>query len=368
MDIKCIKIGITHGDMNGIGYEVILKTLADERLMEFCTPILFGSQKLALYYQKVLDLPPLNYKTINRAEEAVEGKINLINCVDENLKIDFGRSTPEAGMAARKALEAASASLKRGVIQAMVTAPINKSNIQRNDFHFPGHTEYLEKVFEEGGKPQSIMIMTSEAFRIAFVTVHIPLNEVKARLTQEAIVDKLTLFHTSLIQDFGVIKPCIAVLALNPHAGDQGLLGTEEESVIAPAIALAEKNGITAFGPFPADGFFGTHAYQKFDGVLAMYHDQGLIPFKLLTMGSGVNYTGGLPVVRTSPVHGTAYDISGRNMASEASFRNALYVAIDIYRKRKNYREITANTLRKHYFDKSGDNVKLDLTAEEPNE
>jgi 4-hydroxythreonine-4-phosphate dehydrogenase len=368
MDKKWIKTGITHGDINGIGYEVILKTLADERMTEFCTPIIYGSQKIALYHQKVMELPAINFKIINKAEEAVDGKINLINCLEDNLKIEFGRSTPEAGSAAFTALEAATTDLKRGAIHTLITAPINKYNIQRNEFAFPGHTEYLEKVFSDEGKNESIMIMTNDSLRIALVTTHLPVSEIKTKLTQEVVVEKLTLFNTSLIQDFGVIKPCIAVLALNPHAGDNGLLGAEEEAIIIPAIVEAEKNGITAFGPYPADGFFGSSARYQFDGILAMYHDQGLIPFKLLAMENGVNYTAGLPVVRTSPAHGTAYDIAGKNIASEASFRNALYVSLDIYRQRQSYKEMTSNPLHKYYVDKSGDNVKLDLTAEDPNE
>ena len=367
MDRK-IKIGITHGDINGIGYEVILKTLADERMTDFCTPVIYGSHKIALYHQKIMELPSINFKIINKAEEAVDGKVNLLNCVDDNLKIDFGRSTPEAGSVAFMALEAATADLKRGIIHTLLTAPINKNNIQRDEFSFPGHTEYLEKKFSDEGKHKSIMIMTCDSLHVALVTTHLPVCEIKTKLTKEAVVEKLTLFNTSLIQDFGVIKPCIAVLALNPHAGDNGLLGAEEESVLIPAIVEAERKGISAFGPYPADSFFGSSSRHQFDGILAMYHDQGLIPFKLLAMENGVNYTAGLPVVRTSPAHGTAYDIAGKNMASEASFRNALYVAIDIYRQRQSYKEMTSNPLHKCYVDKSGDNVKLDLTAEDPNE
>jgi len=368
MDKKPIKVGITHGDMNGVGYELILKTFADERLTEFCTPVIYGSHKIALYQQKVMNLPPVNFKVINKPEEAADGKINLINCVDENLKIEFGRSTPEAGLAAFKALEAATYDLKRGAIHTLLTAPINKNSIQSEDFPFPGHTEYLEKKFEEGGKYRALMILTCDNLRIAVVTGHIPLSEVKTKLTSESITEKIILFNTSLIRDFGVVKPRIAVLSLNPHAGDNGLLGTEEETIIIPAIAEAEKQGIIAFGPYPADGFFGAQSERKFDGILAMYHDQGLIPFKITAMDNGVNYTAGLPIVRTSPAHGTAFDIAGQNKASEASFRNALYVSLDIYRKRKMYQEMTANPLRKQYVDRSGDNVKLDLTADEPNE
>ena len=368
MDKKRIKTGITHGDVNGVGYEVILKTLADERIADFCTLILYGSQKVALYQQKAMELAPINFKIINKPEEAVDGKINLINCVDDNMKIDFGRSTSEAGLAALKALKTATADLQRGAIHTLLTAPINKHNMQSDTFHFPGHTEYLENVFGDGGKHKSIMIMTSDSLRIALVTAHVPLSEVKSRLTRDIIVEKLSLFNTSLMRDFGVIKPRIAVLALNPHAGDNGLLGDEEETIVIPAIADVEKNGITAFGPYPADGFFGSQALQKFDGILAMYHDQGLIPFKLLAMENGVNFTAGLPIVRTSPAHGTAYDIAGQNIASEESFRNALYASIDIFRQRRAYHNMTANPLHKHYFDKGGDNVKLDLMVEDSNE
>ena len=368
MNTKAIKTGITHGDMNGVGYEVILKTFADERITEFCTPILYGSQKIALYHQKVMDLPPVNFKIINKPEEAAEGKINLINCVDDNLKIEFSRSTPEAGLAAFKALEAATSDLKRGAIDTLLTAPINKHSIHSEDFHFPGHTEYLEQKFTEGGKYKSLMILANETLRIALVTGHIPLGEVKIHITQEAVLEKLILFNTSLIQDFGVVKPHIAVLSFNPHAGDRGTLGNEEETIIIPAISEAEKKGIIAFGPYPADGFFGSQSGQKFDGIVAMYHDQGLIPFKMAAMDNGVNYTAGLPIVRTSPTHGTAYDIAGQNKASEASFRTALYFSLDIYRNRKMYKEMTANPLRKQYVDKSGDNVKLDLTTDESNE
>ena len=368
MDRKKIKVGITHGDINGIGYEVILKTLVDERITEFCTPIVYGSQKIAMFHQKGMNLPSINFKIINKPEDASDGKINLINCVEENLKIEFAHATPESGLAAFKALEVATSDLKRRAINTLLTAPINKHCIRSKDFFFPGHTEYLENIFNEGGIHKSLMILTSDSLRIALVTGHIPLSEVKKHLTQEYVVEKLTIFNSSLLQDFGVIKPRIAVLALNPHAGDNGVLGTEEEDILIPAISQAEQKGVVAFGPYPADGFFGSRSMQKFDGILAMYHDQGLIPFKMYAMENGVNFTAGLPIVRTSPAHGTAYDIAGQNLASEESFRNALYVSLDIYRKRKFFHEITANPLRKQYVDKSSDNVKLDLTIEEPNE
>ena len=325
MEERLVKVGITHGDINGIGYEVILKTLSDTRIAELCTPVIYGSSKIAAYHRKVLDLPAVNLSIIAQAEDAGANRVNIINCVDDETKVELCQSTTAAGEAAYLALEAAVTDLKRGAVDVLVTAPINKHNIQNEQFHFPGHTEYLV----------------------------------------EDIVSKLRIFNQSLRQDFGIVRPRIAVLALNPHAGDAGLLGKEEEEIIIPAIQEAEKKGVMPFGPYAADGFFGSQLYDKFDGVLAMYHDQGLAPFKTLAMDDGVNYTAGLSIVRTSPAHGTAYDIAGQNVASEESFRQALYAALDIYRNRIRYREATANPLRKQYFDKGGDNEKLDLTKEE---
>ncbi|MDR3260225.1 MAG: 4-hydroxythreonine-4-phosphate dehydrogenase PdxA [Tannerella sp.] len=365
---KLIKVGITHGDTNGIGYEVILKTFADERIVELCTPVIYGSLKIALFHQRAMNLAPVSFKMISRVEDAVEGKINLINCITEEIKVEPAQPTAEAGVAAYKALAAAVADVKRGAIDTLLTAPINKHNIRSESFHFPGHTEYLEEHFGKGGSNKSLMILMQNQLRVALVTGHIPLGEIKTQLTKQLIVEKLKIFNASLKQDFAVIKPIIAVLALNPHAGDRGVLGTEEETLIAPAIAEAEKQGVMVFGPYAADGFFGAASYLKFDGILAMYHDQGLIPFKILAMENGVNYTAGLPVIRTSPAHGTAYDIAGQNKASEESFRQALFVSMDIYRNRKMHRRITANPLQKQYVDKGTDNVILDLTKDEPNE
>ncbi|MDR2139867.1 MAG: 4-hydroxythreonine-4-phosphate dehydrogenase PdxA [Tannerella sp.] len=370
MERRLIRTGITHGDPNGVGYEVLLKTFADERMVELCTPVVYGSLKIALFHQRTMNLPPVSFEIINRAEEAVDGKINLINCVDENLRITPGQASPEAGLAAYRSLEAAVADIKRGAIDTLLTAPINKHSIRSEDFHFQGHTEYLEARFRGEGDRSSraLMILMQDQLRIAPVTGHIPLEEVKAQITKERIVEKLNLFNVSLKQDFAIVRPRIAVLSLNPHAGDGGVLGSEEETVIRPAIAEADQCGLTVFGPYAADGFFGSSAYTRFDGILAMYHDQGLIPFKILAMEHGVNYTAGLPVVRTSPAHGTAYDIAGRNQASEESFRRALFVSMDIFRNRKMHRRITANPLQKQYVDRGGDNVKLDLTAEDPTE
>ncbi|MDR1331705.1 MAG: 4-hydroxythreonine-4-phosphate dehydrogenase PdxA [Tannerella sp.] len=362
---KKIKVGITHGDINGVGYEVILKTFADERITELCTPIIYGSLKIATYHQKALELPTVSFKIIRSSAEAFDGKVNLLNCVDGDVKVDFSQSTPESGKASLQSLEKAVSDMKAGTIDALLTAPINKHAIRSDTFRFPGHTEYLESHFSHGGNTRSLMILVHDSLRVALVTGHIPLSKVASQLTKQLITDKLLVFNASLKQDFCIVRPQIAVLSLNPHAGDNGLLGTEESELIAPAIHDAEKQGVMVFGPYASDGFFGSEAYRKFDGVLAMYHDQGLIPFKTLAMEDGVNYTAGLSVVRTSPAHGTAYDIAGQNIASEASFRRALYTLLDIHRSRIRYKKMTSSPLQKHYVDRGGDNVKLDLTKED---
>lgn len=363
MEDKMIRVGITHGDINGIGYEVILKTFSDQRMTELCVPIIYGSSKVAAYHRKALDLPAVNINVVSRAEEAGLNRVNIINCVEDDIKVELTQSTPVAGRAAYKALEAAVADLKSGAIDVLVTAPINKHNIQNAQFHFPGHTEYLERTLGDGQK--ALMILMTDTLRVALVTGHIPVSQVPSQITVENIVTKLQVFNQSLKQDFTIIKPRIAVLALNPHAGDNGVIGNEEAEIIKPAMEEAERLGVMSFGPFPADGFFGSKMYEDFDGVLAMYHDQGLAPFKALAMEEGVNYTAGLPFVRTSPAHGTAYNIAGQNLASESSFRQAVYTALDVYRSRQSYREATAHPLRKQYFDKGSDNVKLDLTKDE---
>lgn len=363
MEDKMIRVGITHGDINGIGYEVILKTFSDQRMTELCVPIIYGSSKVAAYHRKALDLPAVNINVVSRAEDAGLNRVNIINCVEDDIKVELTQSTPVAGRAAYKALEAAVADLKSGAIDVLVTAPINKHNIQNAQFHFPGHTEYLEQTLGDGQK--ALMILMTDTLRVALVTGHIPVSQVPSQITVENIVTKLQVFNQSLKQDFTIIKPRIAVLALNPHAGDNGVIGNEEVEIIKPAMEEAERLGVMSFGPFPADGFFGSKMYEDFDGVLAMYHDQGLAPFKALAMEEGVNYTAGLPFVRTSPAHGTAYNIAGQNLASESSFRQAVYTALDVYRSRQSYREATAHPLRKQYFDKGSDNVKLDLTKDE---
>ena len=367
MDNKLIKVGISQGDSNGIGYEVILKTFSDTRLFELCIPILYGSQKITSFYNKILEtaeIAPAEINVIHDAYRAVHGKLNLIQCVDDHVQVEPGQSTEAGGKAAYMSLEAVTSDLKKGSIDALLTAPINKHNIQSKDFNFPGHTEYLEKKFG-GDNKKSLMILLNEKIRVALVTGHIPLSEVKQQLSTAGILEKITIFNKSLREDFGILRPRIAVLSLNPHAGDNGLIGNEEVSVIKPAIEEADKNGIWAFGPYAADGFFGAQTYQSFDGILAMYHDQGLAPFKTLAMDDGINFTAGLSVVRTSPAHGTAYDIAGKNEASENSFRQALYSLIDIYRCRIRHHTATENPLQKQYVDRSGDKEKLDLTKDE---
>lgn len=364
MDEHLIRVGVTHGDINGIGYEVILKTFEDTRITELCTPIIYGSSKVAAYHRKAMELPPVNFSIIASAEDAGANRVNIINCIDDDTKVELRKSTPEAGKAAFQSLEAAVADLRRGLVDVLLTAPINKHNIQNETFHFPGHTEYLEQCFADNNRSKALMILLKDSLRVALVTGHVPISQVAEAITVPNIVNKLLLFDHSLRQDFGIVKPRIAVLALNPHAGDAGLIGKEEEEIIQPAMQEAERKGVLSFGPYPADGFFGSRTYEKFDGVLAMYHDQGLAPFKALAMDEGVNFTAGLPIVRTSPAHGTAYDIAGQNKASEDSFRQALYTAIDIYRNRRRYQAATAHPLRKQYYEK-GSEEKLDLTKED---
>lgn len=358
-----LRVGITHGDFNGVGYEVILKMLDDARILELCTPVIYGSAKIAAFYRKSLELAgPWQPVQINSAADASADAVNIINVIGQEAHITPGEASKEAGEAAFIALERAVEDLKNGHIDVLLTAPINKSTIQSDTFRFPGHTEYLAASAADGSQP--LMILFNENIRVALVTTHLPIAKVPEAITTENIVEKLALFNKSLTTDFAVVKPRIAVLALNPHAGEDGLLGKEEKEIIAPAIEKARQMKIHAFGPYAADGFFGNGLYTKFDGVLAMYHDQGLAPFKTLAMDSGVNFTAGLPFVRTSPDHGTGYDIAGKNRASEESMRAALYAAIDIYRSRQAFNEMTASPLPKLYHEKGRDNVVLDLTSD----
>ena len=351
-----IRVAITQGDTNGVGCEVILKTFSDAGMFELCTPIIYGSPKVIAYHRKALNLET-NFSIINRAEEARDGRLNVLTCFDEEVKIELGQPSEEAGQAALKALERAMSDYQAGLFDVLVTAPINKATIQSPNFHFPGHTEYIEKKVGEGNK--ALMILMNESLRVALVTTHLPIKDISKAITKEAIIEKATIFHKSLKRDFRISSPRIAVLSLNPHAGDNGLLGSEEKEIILPAIEELEKQGIQAFGPFAADGFFGSNNYDHFDGVLAMYHDQGLAPFKTIALDSGVNFTAGLPIVRTSPDHGTAYDIAGQGKADENSFRQAVYTAIDVFRNRQEYDKPLENPLPKLFHEKRDDSEKV---------
>ena len=351
MEQHKIRVGITHGDINGIGYEVIIKALADPRILEMCTPIVYGSSKVAAYYRKAMDNEIFTFNTVNTAKDANPKRANIINCVSDDVRVEIGKSTRQAGESSLAALVAAVRDLKAGDIDVVVTAPINKENIQSEGFSFPGHTEYFAKEFTT---KNYLMLMVSDILKIGVATGHVPLNQVVGLITKERILSNLRVLHKVMLEDFSIRKPRIAVLGLNPHAGDGGLIGDEEQRVIMPALKQANEEGIIALGPYPADGFFGSGEFRKFDATLAMFHDQGLIPFKSLAFESGVNYTAGLPIIRTSPGHGTAYGIAGTGAASEESFRNAVYLAIDIYENRKRFGVLSKNPLQRHEIDRTG--------------
>lgn len=427
-----IRVAITQGDTNGISLEVILKAMEDNRILELCTPVIFANAKAVSFYRKGLQLSQIQLAHTNDVKQLRDGAVNVVNVGADNLAVTPGESTAEAGRAAFDALEAATAALAAGDVDVLVTAPINKHNIQGEDFRFAGHTEYLEHKFAPAEAPvevvaeaqaekvvgdsdtevvaetvvaeaaetaetsaaaatpegadgkakrrgrtrerqperlpvptKALMILFNDHMRVALATTHLPLADVAAAITAENVLEKIVLLDASLRRDFAVYNPHIAVLALNPHAGDDGLLGAEERDIITPAITKARESRIMAFGPYAADGFFGTAAYTHFDAVLAMYHDQGLAPFKALSMDDGVNFTAGLPYVRTSPDHGTAYDIAGKGEADPQSMLHAIYAALDIFRARANDAEAHRNPLRRQYYDKGSDNVVLDLTKDE---
>jgi 4-phospho-D-threonate 3-dehydrogenase / 4-phospho-D-erythronate 3-dehydrogenase len=339
-----LKIGISIGDLNGIGLEVILKTLADERILKLCTPVLYGSSKVISYHRNIVNLPDFQYNNAKDASQIEADKINIVNCWNDNVNITLGKITEEGGRYAYIALERATKDLVAGGIDGLVTAPIHKKAMQLADFPFPGHTEYITK---EAGAKDSLMLLVSDTMRVGLVTNHVPIKDVASKITKDRVLKKIIMMKDTLQIDFAKEKPIIAVLGLNPHAGDDGVIGEEDMNNIRPAIEEAKSKGILAFGPYSADGFFGSGQYNKFDGVLAMYHDQGLVAFKALSFGAGVNYTGGLNIVRTSPDHGTAYDIAGKNEADPASFRKALFLAIDIARNRQEHAELTSNPLQK---------------------
>lgn len=352
-------IAITAGDINGVGYEIILKSLSNPHICEICRPIVYGNAKVARQHAKTLgeELHNIQWNIIESPKQAKDGRLNMITCYGDDIPVNIGVSTPEAGQTALKSLQRATADLQQGLVDALVTAPINKDNIQCEQFRYSGHTEYLTHIFGKG--TESLMMMISDRMRVALVCNHTPISQVSEKITIENIIAKLQVLNQTLQTDFLCRKPRIAVLALNPHAGDNGLIGKEEQVVIAPAIMQAQEQGIWAFGPYSADGFFGAGEYNHFDAVLAMYHDQGLAPFKALDM-SGVNFTAGLRVVRTSPDHGTAYAIAGKNEASETSMLHAIYTAIDVLKTRKQNIELTANKLvvevkevkREHHVEK----------------
>ncbi len=359
-----LKVGITIGDTNGIGIEVALKAVGIPEMMDLCIPVIYGSSKVVSYHRNACNLPGFQINHTKSARNLKENMPNLVECIDQEIKVELGHPSKQAGQAAFLALESAVRDLKSGLIDALVTAPISKENIQSDQFHFPGHTEYLESAAGEGNK--ALMILCTSGLRVALATIHVPLAQVATSLTVEGIREKLRLFNASLKRDFNIDGPRIAVLSVNPHAGENGILGTEEHDIILPAMQQSlDEDGVQCFGPYAADGFFGARHYRRFDGVLAMYHDQGLAPFKTIAMDEGVNFTAGLPIVRTSPDHGTGYDIAGQGIANESSMRHAIYTAIDVCRNRVRYDEAHQNPLPKLFQDRGRDNVKLDLTKSE---
>ncbi|MFM8591805.1 MAG: 4-hydroxythreonine-4-phosphate dehydrogenase PdxA [Sphingomonadales bacterium] len=337
-------IGISCGDLNGIGLELIIKTFSDSRLLEHCTPVIFASNKAINFYRKTIPDCGFNYASTKELNRINPKQLNLFSCWEEDVDITPGQLTEVGGRYAAISLQSAVAALKQGQIDGLLTAPFHKKNIQSAEFSYTGHTPYLQNIF---GVNDVVMLLCSGNFRVGLVTEHVPVGEVAGNLTKEKIVSKLMLLHQSLQKDFGIDKPRIAVLGLNPHAGDEGLIGKEEETLIRPAIKEAKNHTILAVGPYSADAFFARRSFEQFDAVLAMYHDQGLIPFKALASGEGVNFTAGLPAVRTSPDHGVAFDIAGKNKADNSSFLLALFECIDIINRRKGYAENRKNPLRK---------------------
>ncbi len=339
-----IKIGITVGDVNGIGLEVILKTLVDERILDLCTPVIYGSSKVISYHKNIVKLDAFQYKNTRSAERLHQDVVNVVNCWQDTVNIQLGRVNEEGGKYAMKALHAAAYELESGFIDAVVTAPIHKQAMQMAGFEYPGHTEFFADKFKA---EESLMFMVNDTLRVGLVTNHIPVSQVASTINEDLICKKLLIMNDTLKKDFGIDKPMIAVLALNPHAGDGGLIGDEETNIIQPALKTAKQMGISAIGPYPADGFFGSGQFKQFDGILAMYHDQGLVPFKALSFGAGVNYTAGLSVIRTSPDHGTGHSIAGQNQANPSSLRQAIFLAIDTVKNRRNYMEMYSDSLDK---------------------
>jgi 4-hydroxythreonine-4-phosphate dehydrogenase len=336
-----IIVGISIGDLNGIGSEVILKTFEDARMLELCTPVIFANVKILSFVKKSFESASMIHG-IDRLDQIVLGKINVLNVWQEGVEINFGVNDEKIGKYAIKSFVAATKALKEGLVDVLVTAPINKYNIQSEDFKFPGHTDYLDQELEGN----ALMMMVQDNLRVGLLTDHIPLNEVASHLTEDVILKKIETVKQSLIQDFSINKPKIAVLGLNPHCGDGGIIGKEDDAILKPALKKISEKGTLVFGPFAADGFFGSNQYEKYDAIVATYHDQGLIPFKTLSFGNGVNYTAGLSKIRTSPDHGTAYDIAGKGIADYNSFKEAIYLAIDIFHSRNQYAEINQKPLK----------------------
>ncbi|MFD2892053.1 4-hydroxythreonine-4-phosphate dehydrogenase PdxA [Flavobacterium chuncheonense] len=336
-----IKVGISIGDLNGIGAEVVLKTFDDNRMLEMCTPVIFANVKVLSFLRKNLQLTA-NLHGIDKMDQIVEGKINVLNIWREGVNLEFGKNDEVVGKYAVKSFIAATNALKEGLVDILVTAPINKYNIQSEEFTFPGHTDYLNQELEGN----ALMLMVHDKLRVGLLTDHVPVNEVVNLLTPELLTQKIETIKKTLIQDFGISKPKIAVLGLNPHCGDNGVIGKEDDVIIRPTLKKIFDEGTLAFGPYASDSFFGSSQYEKYDAILAMYHDQGLIPFKTLSFGNGVNYTAGLDKIRTSPDHGTAYEIAGKGLANPNSFREALYLAVDVFYKRNEYQKLTEKALK----------------------
>jgi len=338
---KKIIVGISIGDLNGIGSEIVLKTLNDPRILDFFTPVIFASQKLMLHFNKLYELD-CSLHGVNSLNNLSPNKVNVFNVWNESVSINFGKEDPVIGSYAIKSLRSAVSALKENKVDVLVTAPINKSNIQSDDFNFPGHTDFLNQELEG----DSLMLMISKKLRVGLLTDHVAVKDIAQAITKELIEKKINTIHKTLIQDFGIRKPKIAVLGINPHNGDQGVIGTEDDTVLRPTLDELRKNGMLVYGPYAADSFFGSGNYEKFDAIIASYHDQGLIPFKTLSFGLGVNYTAGLDRVRTSPDHGTAFDVAGKNEANYESFKEAVFSAIQIFKKREEFKELSQNSLK----------------------
>ena len=339
-----VKVGITIGDLNGVGLEVIIKSLANRKILDYCIPAIYASAKIVSYHKNIVSPKDFTFQSLQNAQNLNHEKINIINCWSENVNIQLGTVTQESGKYAYISLDRALQDLKANLIDILVTAPVHKHAMALAEFPYTGHTEYLADKFDA---QRSLMLMVSDRLKVGLVTNHLPIKDVSEKINKGLVIQKIQVFHKTLRQDFGIERPVIAVLGLNPHAGDDGLIGKEEEEIIRPAIIELKKKGMIIGGPFAADGFFGSKEYQKVDGILAMYHDQGLVAFKALSFGEGVNFTAGLPIIRTSPDHGTGHTIAGKNIADPSSFRKALFLALDLYRQRKQYLKDHVNPLTK---------------------